>query len=190
MDNTTFHPSPNKSSPIIIGSLIIAATIIIALLVIVNIFGHRSHNCNPHVNVHCPHGHMQEQFGEFLDDWQAASFLRLNQSELINLAESGELDGTFTTRIQVDRWYVHPSRPNMMYPANAPFSVGPDDFDDFGNRPRPPSVAAGYQVQYTETTVYTFSRTRLIEWMEARMDGGFIGEDANVNDDNETAVAE
>ena len=134
-------------------SLIAFAIAIVGLILALNAPFSSNHNCNPHVNVNCNHVR-ESHFGEFMNDFEASLFLRMDEGRFRELLESGELDGTF--HLEVFMAYL---------------PIIPDEILDFDNPNRRPIFEHEFEYEYVEQRRYIFSRSRLIHWMENRIDG-------------------
>jgi len=121
---------------------------------------------------HTLHGSMHGSFSgtlmdgnnssEFISEWEAATFLRLEHAEFTNLLESGELSGTYTV-FSVERmvWstvgdselfeFVHPDGRRGSIQAVAPV----------------PAQQIEYEMVMVDHRV--FSRERLTEWLHERI---------------------
>jgi hypothetical protein len=89
---------------------------------------------------------------EFMSDWEAAIFLSIGEGDLIALAESGELNGTFTT-FQVERQKWH--------------TVEPYRSGDVIVQMIPQEVEVTYETVTTDQRV--FSRRLLEAWLLSRI---------------------
>jgi len=105
-------------------------------------------------------GHVQES--EFMSEWQAASFLMLNQDEFSELIQSGALSGTYTV-FQVERrvW---------QWIDEALWWQRVDDVTLYRPSPRPhvSPIPTEYDIILVDHRV--FSRERLTEWLINRID--------------------
>jgi len=123
---------------------------------------------------HTLHGSMHGSFSgtlmdgnnssEFISEWEAATFLRLEHAEFIDLLEAGELSGTYTV-FSVERmvWsaigdfdlieFVHPDGRRGSIQAGAPMPVQERQME--------------YEMVIVDHRV--FSRERLTEWLHERI---------------------
>ncbi|MCL2620142.1 MAG: hypothetical protein FWD97_04315 [Defluviitaleaceae bacterium] len=145
MDNLTNNKPPSFNWAILIGFCVMTLGIIWA--------GGRIADSLPHGFFSTPFQPTPiiQQDSDFLSDWQVASLLMIDINQLLEILESGELDGTFTT-FQVYRIWETP------YPSW--------DYSNRAEAPPPPLVH-----NYARVDHRIFSRERLLGWLNSRIDG-------------------
>ena len=94
---------------------------------------------------------------EFLSQWEAASFLRLDSTEFMSLLETGELTGTYTVFVVEREEWVWDRPIDGVNPVDRPVPVRPIEERMLAN-----TVTVEHRI---------FSRERLVEWLQERIDG-------------------
>ena len=87
--------------------------------------------------------------GEFMSEWSAARFIEMTHEEFTGIIESGELSGTYTV-FQVEREVWLPWDDYMLWDADLA------------------TVPVEYEIVTVDHRV--FSRERLVEWLQQRID--------------------
>jgi hypothetical protein len=98
------------------------------------------------------------EVGEFMSDWQAASFLLMEYDTFLQLLQEGEFGGTYTVfRVEQRQW------------RRAVFEEHVREAEEAG-RPIPVTpVPTEYDIVIVDHRI--FSRARLTEWLEDRIGG-------------------
>jgi hypothetical protein len=118
----------------------------------------------------------QPEPGEFMSEWEAATFMRMNHFEFNGLLQSGELDGTYTTFQVARRVWQQPERREH-------FSTEDGEVGGVGisvYRPIEPFrmhdgrtiqvIPDGATYEFVTEDHKIFSREKLVDWLNNRIE--------------------
>ena len=147
---------PRFSGVLFLGFCVIAIAILIAGNIIANRLPSTLHG-NFHGSLHSANTHVPED-REFMNEWQAANFLGLWHEDLIQLIDSGELAGTYTT--------FHVYRQDWSFGIDRYELISSMRDDNGTTAERPIEVR---EPERLATTQRIFSRDQLTKWMNNRI---------------------